>query len=209
MCLVFLFLPFLLRAADTRSEIAPGANFKQLINKPAVVYSGVDSYQEGKSEWVSMEADVHMCTDVPLAALKQAVTDYNNYTKIFSRMTDSKVRGEDENGLELFLQLSVGALGINIVTNYSILMNTETDEPDCFFLTFSHYSDDGTVRNINGSWYFKTVELDGKSYTYIRYYSASESLKQKALQKTAASLFINSEYTSMLKELVAAARKKI
>jgi hypothetical protein len=154
--------------------------------------------------WIAMEADIHICTDVPLSKLKAAVTDYNNYMNTFRRTSAST---ENDAGDILSMQVTVSALGITVVTSYSVLMTEEIDEPDRFLLRFSHYSDDGTIKNVRGYWYFKTVYVEGISRTYVRYFSASDSQRKNLLQKTATSMFITSEYSGMLKELVAAAKR--
>ncbi|MDR2048283.1 MAG: hypothetical protein LBP69_02405 [Treponema sp.] len=186
-------------------EIPSEAQLKRLLNKPAAVYTKVDSYKEEEKVWIAMEADVHVCTDIPLSKLKAAVTDYDNYVNIFKRTSASAASAAGGADIVLSMQLVVGALGITFVTNYSVLMTEEIDGPDRFLLRFSHYSDDGTVKNVRGYWYFKTVSVDGKPCTYIRYFSASDSIKKNVLQKTAVSMFIVSEYTGMLRELLAAA----
>jgi hypothetical protein len=97
-------------------------------------------------------------------------------------------------------------MGITVVTGYTVLMETPIDTGEKFLLTFSHISDDGTIRNIYGFWYLESLIIDGKPHTYFRYYSSSESLKSNALQKQATALFIGSEYSGMIKEVLAAAR---
>ncbi|MDR2142907.1 MAG: hypothetical protein LBP29_00885 [Treponema sp.] len=205
-CCVVFFAFLVLSGAfgENAPEIPPEAQLKRLLDRPASVHTKVDSYKEGEKVWIALEADVHVCTDIPLSKLKAAVTDYDNYVNIFKRTTASAASSAGD--VVLSLQLVVGALGITFVTNYSVLMTEEIDEPDRFLLRFSHYSDDGTVKNVRGYWYFKTVYVDGKPCTYIRYFSASDSIKKNVFQKTASSMFIVSEYTGMLKELLAAAR---
>jgi hypothetical protein len=61
---------------------------------------------------------------------------------------------------------------------------------------------------VRGYWYFKIVSIGGKPYTYLRYFSASDSIKKNVLQKTASSMFIVSEYTGMLKDLLASAARR-
>jgi hypothetical protein len=187
-------------------EVAPGANLKRLVNRPEAIHCRVDSVKEGEDVWISMEVDVHVCTEIPFEAIKKTITDYNSYTAYFKRTTASEIlRGNG--GSEVYMQLSVGAMGISFVTNYTILITKEIDEPGCLLLRFSHLADDGTVRNVRGYWYFKQVDIGGKTHTYIRHYSASDSIRKSALQKMATSMFAESEYMGILKELLAAARR--
>jgi hypothetical protein len=204
--LVLCALP-ILAAAESEPGIPPKTNLTRLLNRPEAIFSDVGSYREGENTWISMEADVQVCTDIPLEQLRKAITDYNNYAVNFKRTTASEILWETHEGTGLYLRLSVGALGITFIANYTILLKEEVNDSSRFLLRFSHLSDDGMVRNIHGYWYFQTVDIKGKNCTYVRYYSASDSIKKNALQKVAAAMFIDSEYTGMLKELLSAAKK--
>jgi hypothetical protein len=155
-----------------------------------------------------MEVDVHMVCDIPLAQLKAAITDYQNYTSIFKRTTASSITETNSEGVVASFEVTVGALGITVVSNYSVLIKTLIDEPGKFLMEFTHYSGDGTVRNVRGYWYFETVELGNRSCTYLRNYSATDSLQVNGLQKAAASMFMGSEYMGMLRELLKAAKTR-
>ena len=201
--LFFAVLPSLF-ASDP--EVVPGANLKRLVNRPEAIRSRVDSVKEGEDVWIRLEADVHVCTEIPLEKIRKTITGYNSYAAYFKRTTVSEILREN-GGSEVYMQLSVGAMGISFVTNYTILITKEIDEPGCLLLRFSHLADDGTVRNVRGYWYFRQVDIGGKTHTYIRHYSASDSIRKNVLQKTATAMFAESEYTGILKELLAAARR--
>lgn len=204
--LVLCVLP-VLAAAESEPGVYPKANLARLVNRPEAIRSEVASYRDGDDTWISTEADVQVCTDIPLEQLKKAITDYNSYAACFKRTTASEILWKAREGTALYLQLTVGALGFTFITNHTILLKEEVNDSGRFLLRFSHLADDGMVRNVHGYWYFQTVDIKGKSYTYIRYYSASDSLKKNALQKVASAMFIDSEYMGMLKELLAAAKR--
>jgi hypothetical protein len=155
-----------------------------------------------------MEADVQICTALPLEQVKAVITDYDNYVKTFKRTTLSRNAGGGGRGTTAFFEVTVGVMGITVVTSYSVLMETPLDSPEKFLLTFSHVSDNGSIRNVNGFWYLETVAINGQPHTYLRYYSHSEPLRVNALQKQASSWFIGSEYSGMLKEVLAAAARR-
>jgi hypothetical protein len=188
--------------------IQSGANYKKLYNKPETITSRVGELKEGKAVWIPVEVDVHMVSDIPLNKLKAAITDYNNYAGLFKRTTDSHIIEVNDEGIIASFEVTVGALGITVVSTYAVLVKVLIDEPGKFLVEFTHYSDDGTVRNVRGYWYFESVELDNKTCTYLRNYTATESLQVNILQKTAASLFLGSEYMGMLKELQKAAMSR-
>jgi hypothetical protein len=204
--LVFFAQPCL-AAEGSEPGVPPKTNLKRIVNKPEIIHTDVDSYKDGDDVWITMEADVQVCTDIPFAKLKNVIMDYGKYADVFKRITASEVLNKTEAGTELFMQLTVSALGITFVTGYTQLIE-EIDEPGRFLFRFSHLAGDGTVKNVHSYWYFQAVDIGGKPYTYIRYYSASEALKKHALQKLASGMFIASEYTGIMKELLAAAKKQ-
>jgi ribosome-associated toxin RatA of RatAB toxin-antitoxin module len=188
--------------------IKSGANYKKLYNKPETIISHVGELKEGNAVWIPIEVDVHMVSDIPLYKFKAAITDYNKYPEIFKRTTDSRIIEKNAEGTIASFEVTVGVLGITVVSTYAVLLKVLIDEPGKFLLEFTHYSDDGTVRNVRGYWYFESVELNNKTCTYLRNYTATESLQVNILQKTAASMFMGSEYTAMLKDLQKAAMTK-
>jgi len=181
-------------------------NLRRILERPEVINTRVGRTIEGNNTWINMEADVHACTAISLERMKEIITDYSQYAQIYRRTTISRIAGRNERGTLAFFELSVGALGIHVISAFTLLKEIRIDTPDSFYLTFTHVSDDGTVRNIRGSWYLQKVEMDGKTYTYIRYFSAQDSLQVAILQRQAASMFIGSEYISIVRETLAAAR---
>ncbi|MDR1143831.1 MAG: hypothetical protein LBK77_06405 [Spirochaetaceae bacterium] len=195
-------------SAIGKPELYREANLKKLIEKYDVIYTRVDTLTEGSKTWIPMEADVHICTAVPLEKIKSAITDYDNYTGIFRRSTASRTLSRDAGGTTAFFEMTVGAMGITVVTAYTVLLETPIDTPDKFLLRFSHISDNGSIRKVYGFWYLESVMIDGKPYTYLRYYSTSEPLRVNIIQRQVTSWFISSEYGSMLKDVLTAARRR-
>ena len=188
------------------ASMPENVNLRRILEKPEVINTRVERIDEGSNTWISMEVDIHACTAIPLERMKEVITDYSRYTQIYRRTTVSRIAGRNERGTLAFFEVSVGALGIYVVSSFTLLKEINIDTPDSFYLTFTHVSDDGTIRNILGSWYLRKVEIDGRTYTYMRYFSSQDSLQVAILQRQAASMFIGSEYTGMLRETLAAAR---
>jgi hypothetical protein len=189
-----------------KPELYWEANLKKLIEKYDVIYAKVDTLTEGSRTWIPMEADVHICTAVPLEKIKSVITDYDNYTGIFRRSTASRILSRDAGGTTAFFEMTVGAMGITAVTAYTVLLETPIDIPDKFLLVFSHLSDNGSIRKVYGFWYLESIMIDGKPYTYLRYYSTSEPLRINIIQRRVTSWFISSEYGSMLRDVISAAK---
>jgi hypothetical protein len=206
--LVFFFLPIFVHGQSLvgKAEIPPNVNLKKILNRPDVLYSKVDSVREGDKVWISMEADVQVCTAIPLDKIKAVIMDYSNYARTFRRTTISRVVRQAESETAAFFEQTVVVMGITVVTRYTVLMETPIDTGGKFLLTFSHISDDGSIRNVYGFWYLESISIDGKPHTYFRYVSSTEPLRANVLQKRATSIFIGSEYTGMIKEVLAAAK---
>ncbi|MDR2663686.1 MAG: hypothetical protein LBC31_11880 [Treponema sp.] len=209
---VLFFIPLCAEAqgasAVGKPELYREANVKKLIEKYDVIYAKVDALTEGSKTWVPMEADVHICTAVPLEKIKAVITDYDNYTGIFRRSTASRILSRDARGTTAFFEITVGAMGVTVVTAYTVLLETPLDSPGKFLLTFSHAGDNGSIRKVYGFWYLESIMIDGKPYTYLRYYSTSEPLRVNVLQRQITSWFIGSEYGSMLKDVITAAGRR-
>jgi hypothetical protein len=191
-----------------KPELYGDVDVKKLVEKFAVIYVKVEALTEGSKTWIPMEADVHICTAVPLEKIKAVITDYDNYTGIFKRSTVSRTVSRNTKGTTAFFEMTVGAMGITVVTAYTVLLETPVDTPDKFLLTFSHVSDNGSIRKVFGFWYLESIMIDGKPYTYLRYYSTSEPLRVNILQRQVSSWFISSEYGTMLKDVITAAAKR-
>ena len=188
------------------ASMPEAVNLERILERPEIIHTRVGRTNEGNNTWINMEADVHACTAISLERMKEVITDYPRYTQIYRRTTASRIAGRNDRGTLAFFEVSVGAMGIYVVSAFTLLKEIHIDTPDSFYLTFTHVSDDGTVRNIRGSWYLRKVEIDGKTHTYMRYYSSQDSLQVTILQRQAASMFIGSEYTGMIRETLAAAR---
>jgi hypothetical protein len=210
--LVLFFIPVWAEAQEAsaigKPELYREANLKKLIEKYDVIYAKVDALTEGSKTWVPMEADVHICTAVPLEKIKSVITDYDNYTGIFKRSTVSRTISRNARGTTAFFEMTVGAMGVTVVTAYTVLLETPVDTADKFLLTFSHVADNDSIRKVYGFWYLESIMIDGKPYTYLRYYSTSEPLRVSILQRQITSWFIGSEYGSMLKDVITAAAKR-
>jgi hypothetical protein len=207
---VLFFIPVCAEAqivsAVGKPELYRETNLKKLIEKHDVIYVRVDVLTEGSKTWLPMEADVHICTDVPLGKIKAVITDYDNYTGIFKRSTASRTLKRDARGTTAFFEMTVGAMGVTVVTAYTVLLETPIDTADKFLLTFSHVADNGSIRKVYGFWYLESIMIDGKPYTYLRYYSTSEPQRVSALQRQITSWFIGSEYGNTLRDVITAAR---
>jgi hypothetical protein len=203
--LIFLFTSVFAGAGEI--GIAPGTDLAKILNKPAMVGSSITGETApDRSRWITMDADVHVCTAVPLNKLRTIVRDFENYPGIFKRMTkDTVSRGPDGVYVEMFI--SVGLMGINYNTAYTLLAEEQINTPGSFLLDFSHVSGDGLVRSAHGLWYFESVTVNGNPAVYIRYIAKGTVLRKYPLQETVMSMFVNLEHIDMMNQFLKAVSK--
>ena len=207
---LLLVAPFAIEAQTVSGHAASmpeNVNLRRILERPDVIASMVTSMEEGDKTWIGMEIDVHATTAIPLQRLRTLLTDFSGYHQILRRVTSSRVSGTTERGTLLSLEVTVRAMGVTVVTNYTILKEIIVDTPDRFHLSFTHFSDDNTIRNIHGYYYLEMVEIDGMPHTYIRYYAYQDSLQTNGLQRQVTSMFIGSEHTRMLRDILALVRQ--
>ncbi|MDR1374259.1 MAG: SRPBCC family protein [Treponema sp.] len=205
---LFLVSVFLVPAlgASADAGIAPNTDFKKIYNRSTIISSRVTSYKDsGNNTWITMFADTHVTTDIPLARLRYIITDYLNYPRYFKRNTSSRIAGTTEDGgVYQDVRVTVGLLGLSFSGRYTVLVREMVDTPEKFVLTFNHINDDGNIRDVNGEWYFERVTVDGQLMTYVRYVSSSSSLRRIGIQKAIQTMFVSAEFTDMTDQLLAA-----
>jgi ribosome-associated toxin RatA of RatAB toxin-antitoxin module len=207
--LIGLFSLFLPLALAAEAGIAPGTDFKKIFNKSTIISSNVFSTRDNAgNQWITMAADTHVTTNIPLDKLRSVITDYEHYPDFFKRNTSSQVIGTTEDGgVYQRVRVTVGLMGFSYTCGYTVLCRETVNTPAKFVLTFAHVSDDGNTRDVYGEWYFETVYVEGNPWTYVRYVSSSASIRRLVLQKAIQSMFVNSEFTDMTDQLLEAARK--
>jgi hypothetical protein len=194
-------------AAAVEGGVAPDTDMEKIFNKSTIISSDVFSTQEDGALWITMLADTHVTTDIPLATLRRIITDYDNYPKYFKRNTSSRIAAVTDDGIYQDVRVTVGLIGFSFSGRYTVLVRTLIDNPDKFLLTFSHITDDGSIRDVHGEWYCETLPAGGTPKTYVRYVSSSRSIRRFFLQKAIQSMFVGAEFTDMTDQLLAAAAK--
>jgi hypothetical protein len=206
--LVLLFFTCLYHgAAAQEAGIAPGTDLAGIMGKPAIVRSAVSMETgAGGEKWIQMDADVHVCTNFTLDELRPVARDFANYANIFKRMKWTKVI---EKGGSVYLEMfiSVGLMGITYDADYTLLAAELVDTPSRFLLDFSHYADDGRIKDAHGIWYFESVTVNGKAAVYMRYIASGKVLKKFPLQDTIMDIFVDMEHIDMLNQVLRAVRK--
>jgi ribosome-associated toxin RatA of RatAB toxin-antitoxin module len=179
------------------------------MNKPGVVGTYVSAEEdEGHTKWIAMFADIHVCADIPQETLRQVVTNYEQYPQIFKRLRSIQVRQENEGAYQDW-HVGVGFKNFSFDTNYTLLAVEKKNTPEYYLLDFSHVADDGSIKDAWGQWYFETIWLQGREWTYIRYTTSSRVIRKFPLQRTVMGWIINKEYTDLMSQFLNAARTGI
>jgi len=188
-----------------------GTDPAALLNKPEVISASVSAEKtEDGQVWIGLFADVQVCSELDLERMKRTATDYENYPRFFKRNKSVTVsRGTD--AVYQRLTLAAGFLRFYFESQCTVqvkeLINTEKE----FLLEFSHVSDDGSIRNIQGYWYFQTLPGNdagndtGKKLSYMRYWTSSQMLRKVPLQRFIMSMFIEREFRRLAVEFLKAA----
>ncbi|MDR0997503.1 MAG: SRPBCC family protein [Treponema sp.] len=204
--ILFLFacLPFALRGQQ--AAMPQGTELPRIMNKPGVIRTYVSNEEgEGHTKWIGMLADIHVCVDIPRETLYKVVTDYERYPQVFKRMRSIRVRRENEGAYQDW-HIGVGFKGFSFDTYYTLLAVEKENTPERYLLDFSHVADDGSIKDAWGQWYFESLRLDGREWTYIRYTTSSRVVRKFPLQKTIMGWIINMEYTDLMSQFLKAAR---
>jgi hypothetical protein len=184
------------------ARIPPDTDLAKILNKPAIIKTAV-SAEEGDdhTKWIGMLADIHACTDLPQDLLRRVVTDYETYPRVFKRLTSIRVNRTPEGAYQDW-HIRVGFKSFSYDTDYTLFAEERINTPDTYLLDFSHVSDDGSVKDAWGSWYFEKVQLGGEERTYVRYTTSCKTLRKFPLQRLIMGIIINMEYTDLMNQFL-------
>lgn len=157
------------------SPAVPG-NLSSLVGKVETFALDVIKFKDqasGESRLYG-SGEAHGLFDVPMEAALAVVLDYPNLKAISPRVRNVKVLESVGNRILVYEDIGINFMGISI--GYILDAEVFGDKfPDGALgmrarLAKSH---DGKLYSSDSSWYFKRVELGGKTYTYIRTWSSS------------------------------------
>ncbi|MDR1447197.1 MAG: SRPBCC family protein [Treponema sp.] len=200
---------FMLPAAALNGEefkLPPKDTWEKLFNRTVIIRTEVSREVEAdKSKWIDAYADLHTCTDIPMSSLRETILDYEAYPRIFKRNKGMKVIREDG---RVYHDMTAGieVLGVSYAVRFRQAVTVLVDEPDRLILDFIPVTDDGSVKNVRGAWYFES--LPGTNRVYVRYYAASRVMQRIPLQRFFMSILIDDETGGALRQFLSAARKR-
>jgi hypothetical protein len=187
------------------AAVASDAALSGLVNNPTVISQTVEALpKEGSGNWIRMAADIHVITEQPVEALFAVLHDIPGQVKVFGNTKGAEVINAAEDGT--VAKFTNGFLGIKTV--YTALVVEKAQLPKTAVTEVSQYEDNGDIRKVWATWFITQVTLNGKPYSYVRFYDTSEVRSRILGQQTAISLGIKSAHADTLRELIAAAKSR-
>lgn len=163
---------------DHPFSMEPQADPVALLKNPTEISFVVDSSPPAPATTATI-GDLHAVYPVPLAVMREVITDYNNYPRFAPRVTQSHAvrTGNAPATYRQRLTLSFRVLFFGSDYDYYLTV-TETPlcRPNGVDEFGMHYrmreSLDGRLSDVEGSWYLRAVQIDGVEHTYARYYNS-------------------------------------
>jgi hypothetical protein len=186
--------------------VAPNTNLSALkVDTPVIISSNV-AFADSSNKWVAMSAEVHAITQAPIEKLYAVLHDIENQPKVFNKgLSVTKSAKIDSTGPDgTIATFTTTAVGQDTV--YTALVTEKTDLPNSVFITVKQTKPNDQIRNLYATWYLSTVTINGKNYSYIRFYDSSEAAGG-GIKKGLIGAGINSAHTSSINQLIAGAKK--
>jgi hypothetical protein len=205
--LFFLLSPFAF-GGETDILSAAGTDLSQIYNRPQVVSSSISwETPEDKSRWISMDAEVHVFSDLPFGKLCEISRDMKNFPSFFKRIRGTRVTALEDSSL-LEMSVSVGLMGVNYETAYTMYVTEPVNTQSRLLIDYSFLSGDGLLKNdAHGTWFLEAASLNGTPGTYVRYTAHGVVLKKFPLQETIMEIFVNREHVDIMNQFLRAGRR--
>jgi ribosome-associated toxin RatA of RatAB toxin-antitoxin module len=185
-------------------KIAPGTDLSAILNNPEALSGTVENLpKEGDDTWILMEADSHVVTDIPVEKLFAVLQDIPGQVKTFAHTREASVLEKSKAGR--LAAFTVGVFGI--MTSYKARVRERPNFPKSAVMELSQEVAETDIRNLWATWYFERVVVDGKPYTYIRFYDSSEVRSRIPGQKTDIAMANKGAHLDTINQLIAAAKK--
>ena len=171
-----------LSAFAQTNQVAPGAaeNFQSLLNNPGFFLPTTPAAM-GRN-WFRMETDTHMFTDeVSIRQVIAVLLDLENQTQYFNgkknKLSTTVVQYNAGETIVDIVSITP-ALGLQIKTPYGASVKVLENSGNSFYVEIRQLAADSdsnkNIKNCITTRYASEVTIDGKTYTYIRFYVSSE-----------------------------------
>jgi hypothetical protein len=209
--LLLLFSPvFGAEPSGVEPALPSDADLSRIHNKPRVVSSSVSGeIPEDGYRWISMDAAVHVFSDLPFEKLREISRDMKNFPSFFKRLKGVRLTELDSSSL-LEMSVSVGLMGLNYETTYTMYVTEPVNTRNRLLIDYSFLSGDGLVKNdAHGIWFLEDASLNGVPGTYVYYTVHGVVLKKFPLQETIMDMFVNMEHVDIMNQFLRAGRRRV
>lgn len=206
---LFLF-PISIFAFELDAGIVSGTDMAQLSQKAERVKFSSEEYDQDGKLYLYAESDYHAVADLPLQAMADKLSNYEDTDQIFSRIVETRDLSPGLAVTELHTQKvhnRTKYLGIGLEWKYTNEISVlKYDENEFIMHWVLTDCEEGNFAGHEGFWYLKKLEpADGSPRTYVRMKSDSLFTDPLPLQRKAMHMFTDAETRKVFKELFNAA----
>jgi hypothetical protein len=175
----FVLVIFVCGAAYSQTSVADGAvaNYRELLNNPQMIDSKVTDLNR-RGRWVLLETDFHMFSDASITQVSAVIGDYENYRHYMNgkkiKISCEILKKTEDARLINFTTTTISG-PFKFVSIFEGIVKDLTGSPFEKILTITQTDRDNKKMNAYFAVrYAKEVSIDGKNYTYIRFYNVEE-----------------------------------
>jgi hypothetical protein len=197
-----------LMAGMAYSAPAPGELTSLRGHARAIDYdASLQKLPDGTS-WIRTSVHVEAVFDGTLSDAVAILDDYENYPKVFSRISAVKLRSKAKGVTVMDQRNLVAVMGLRYETNLVFRSEFLPRGPGRMAETFAMTESDGSTRVSEGSWELEEVCLDTGPAVYLRYYCLILVEPRFPMQLQIMQSFGKADFVKTVEELGAAMKKR-
>ncbi len=195
---------------EYRWGVAPGADFRALLEKPIVTEMEAELWKDpdsGESR-IAGWSELHGVFQVPFEAMVRVLTDYEGQPRYSPRLFSARVESREGGRIRVAQNVGMSILGIKV--RYDLVLEYEEEHlQDGGFGQRSRLlsNPSGNLYESFSSWYVLPVIVDGTSCVYIRGFSRPGIRKPFPGMAGALRAFTPGEVKDLLERYIREARK--
>jgi hypothetical protein len=176
---LFMLMFFVCGAVYSQANVADGAveNYKKLLNNPQMIDVKVTDLSR-RGGWVLLEMDFHMFSDASLTQVSAVMGDYENYRHYMNGKKikiSCEILKKTEDARLINFTTTTTSGPFKFVSSFEGIVKDLTGSPFEKILTITQTDRDNKKMNAYlAVRYAKEVSINGKNYTYIRFYNVEE-----------------------------------
>ena len=160
------------------------------------------------TSWIRTVVHVEAVFDGTLSEAVAILDDYENYPKVFSRISAVKLRSKAKGVTVMDQRNLVAVMGLRYETNLVFRSEFQPRGPGRMAETFAMTESDGSTRVSEGSWELEEVRLDSGPAVYLRYYCLIMVEPRFPMQLQIMQSFGKADFVKTVEELGAEMRKR-